>query len=54
MHRAIEAALGFYCVNLVCRQANEYIIIDTHVIKCQLGGNDNDIVMTFPNIEELN
>ena len=26
---------------VVCRLANEYVIIDTHVIKSQLGGNDN-------------
>ena len=36
---------------VVCRLANEYVIIDTHAIKSQLGGNDNGIVIAFPNIE---
>ena len=35
---------------VVCRLANEYIIIDTHIIKSQLGGSDSEIVIVFPNI----
>ena len=35
---------------VVCRIANEYVIIDTHIIKSQLGGSDSGIVIVFPNI----
>ena len=33
---------------VVCRLANEYVITDTHVIKSQLGGNDNGTVIALP------
>ena len=36
---------------VVCRLANEYIITDTPVMKSQLGGNSNCIVIAFSNIE---
>ena len=36
---------------VVCRLANKFVIIDKHVIKSQLGGNDNGIVIAFPIIE---
>ena len=36
---------------VVCRLTNEYVIINTHVIKSQLGGNGNGIVIVFPNLE---
>ena len=37
---------------VVCRLANEYVIIDTHVIKFQLNGNGNGIMIAFPNTEK--
>ena len=36
---------------VLCRLAHEYVIIDTRVIRSQLGGNRNGIVVAFPNIK---
>ena len=36
---------------VVCRLANEYVMIDTRVIKSQIGGSGNGIVKAFQNIE---
>ena len=52
--RNISSVVVLMCppyIFVACRLANEYVIIDTHAIKSQLGGNDNGIVIVFPNIE---
>ena len=36
---------------VLCRLAHEYVILDTRVIRSQLGGNRNGIVVAFPNIK---
>ena len=38
---------------VVCRLANEYAIIDTHIIKSQLGGNGNGLVIGFPKLRTV-